>query len=79
MIRNLLRLNTGHLPNHPLLWRGRCRSVQVASATPLPFHLDGELFERPGEEVREVEVSLMPGALRVMAHTGAALATPATL
>jgi diacylglycerol kinase family enzyme len=69
LVRNLLRINTGKLPTHPLLWRGRCRSVLVSSASPLPFHLDGELFGPPKEAVHELEISLLPGALRVMAAT----------
>ncbi len=47
--------------------------MQVASATPLPIHLDGELFDRPGEDVREIDVTLLPGALRVMASSSAAI------
>src|SRR5262249_1164535 len=77
LISNLLRLNTGRPIEPPLLWRGRCRSVQVASTTPLPIHLDGELFDRPGEEVREIDVSLLPGALRVMARDTAAVTSAA--
>jgi diacylglycerol kinase family enzyme len=68
LIRNLLRVNTGRLPDHPLLWRGRCRTVAVASAAPVPVHLDGELFDRPGEPIQELDVTLLPGALRVMAR-----------
>jgi diacylglycerol kinase family enzyme len=68
LVRNLLRINTGRLPRHPLLWRGRCRSVRVEALAGLPVHLDGEVFERAA---REMEISLLPGALRVMARGGA--------
>ncbi len=68
LVRNLLRLNAGRLPTHPLLWRGRSRSVRVECAAPLAFHLDGELFG--GTEVRGLEVRLLPGALRTMVHVG---------
>ena len=53
LIRNLMRVNTGRLPDHPQVWRGRCRRVGVESQTPIPVHLDGELFTPPGDEVRE--------------------------
>ena len=71
LIRNLLRINTGRLPSHPLLWRGRCRSVRVESAKPLAFHLDGELFAPLAETVLDLEITLLPAALRVMASAEA--------
>jgi diacylglycerol kinase family enzyme len=74
---NLLRINTGRLPDHPLLWRGQCRSVRVESPAPLPFHLDGESFGRPEEEVHALEVRLLPGALRTMVHVRRGAVRPA--
>src|SRR5262245_5559340 len=67
LIRNLLGVNAGRLPTHPQLWQGRCASAGVESATPLAFHLDGELFGA-AKEVFALEVRLLPGALRVTAH-----------
>jgi diacylglycerol kinase family enzyme len=59
---------SGRLPtDHPKLWRGRCRHVTVVSETPLPFHIDGELFSQPDKPVHDLDVRLLPGALRVMA------------
>jgi diacylglycerol kinase family enzyme len=72
LIRNLLRVNTGKLPDHPLVWRGRCRSVRVESPAALVFHLDGELCAAAAG-VRELEITLLPGALRVTAHAGGAV------
>jgi diacylglycerol kinase family enzyme len=68
LIRNLLRINTGKLPDHPQLWRGRGASLRIESAAPLAFHLDGELFSRSEDEVKALEVRLLPAALRVMAN-----------
>jgi diacylglycerol kinase family enzyme len=70
LIRNLVRVNTGQLPSHPRLWRGRCRSVRVQSQVPLAFHLDGEPFGPAAEVVYDLEVCLLPGALRVRAACG---------
>jgi diacylglycerol kinase family enzyme len=67
LVRNLLRINTGKLPDHAQVWRGRCRSVRVESPTPLPLHLDGELFGPLEEAVHDLQIDLLPGALRVMA------------
>jgi diacylglycerol kinase family enzyme len=76
LVRNLLRLNTGRLPRHPLLGRGRCRSVRVESALPLALHLDGELFPPLVQPVRALEVTLLPGALRTMVHVGRRAVVP---
>jgi diacylglycerol kinase family enzyme len=70
LIRNLVGINIGRLPSHPLLWRGRCRSIRVRSRAPLAFHLDGELFGPATEGVSDLEVRLLPGALRVRAACG---------
>jgi diacylglycerol kinase family enzyme len=60
-------LITGRLPTHPEVWRGRCRHARVQSQADLVAHLDGELFCVPRDHVHEVDVELLPGALRVMA------------
>ncbi len=59
-------LVTGNLPSHPAVKRGRCRSIRVQSQTPLIVHVDGEFFCLPGDGVHELEVDLLPGALRVL-------------
>jgi YegS/Rv2252/BmrU family lipid kinase len=67
LVRNLLGINSGHLPqDHPLLWLGRCKEVSVKADVPLRFHIDGELFCQPPEDYYSVQVSIRPQALRVM-------------
>jgi diacylglycerol kinase family enzyme len=68
LIRNLLRINTGKLPTHPRIWRGRCSSIRIESRAPLPFHLDGELFENHEQPVTDLEARLIPAGLRVTVH-----------
>jgi diacylglycerol kinase family enzyme len=71
-LRLLPRLFTGRLPaGHPRLWLGRCRSARISAALPLVVHLDGEMFCVPSAAVREIEVELLPGALRALCLPGA--------
>ncbi|OAI54933.1 hypothetical protein AYO44_13990 [Planctomycetaceae bacterium SCGC AG-212-F19] len=68
MLRFLPAMITGKLPaNHPQIWQGRCRTVTVESAEPLSVHLDGEFFCQPQDRVFQIEVTSLPGALRVLA------------
>jgi diacylglycerol kinase family enzyme len=69
--RTLLRLLpagvAGRLPaDHPGLRLGRCRRASVQSEAPIAAHTDGEFFCRPEQDVRAVEVELLPGRLRVL-------------
>jgi diacylglycerol kinase family enzyme len=69
--RALLRLVpagvAGRLPaDHPCLRLGRCSRAGVASEAPLVAHTDGEFFCRPEQDVRALEVELLPGRLRVL-------------
>jgi diacylglycerol kinase family enzyme len=67
ILRRLPTIVTGgKLPeDHPALWTGRCRDVQLKSATPLCIHLDGELFVMPKDGVRSLAIRLLPRRLRV--------------
>jgi diacylglycerol kinase family enzyme len=67
VLRYLPRLARGKpLPaDDPQVWQGRCREVYVRSEAPLVAHADGEFFCRPEEGLRELEVRLVPDALRV--------------
>jgi diacylglycerol kinase family enzyme len=58
----------GRLGSHPMLRKGRCQRAVVRSETPLIVHLDGEFFCLPADGIRELEVELLPGALRVFSH-----------
>jgi diacylglycerol kinase family enzyme len=69
--RSLLRLLpagvAGRLPtDRPDLRLGRCRRAQVQSEAPIAAHTDGEFFCRPEQDVRALEVELLPGRLRVL-------------
>jgi diacylglycerol kinase family enzyme len=57
----------GRLPaNHPHVRLGRCQGGSVKSETPLVAHLDGESFCRPEQNVRWLEVDILPRRLRVL-------------
>jgi diacylglycerol kinase (ATP) len=74
LLRYVPGMITGNLPtDHPALWRGRCRHVILHSEDPLPVHLDGEVFCEPSDGVRDLDIQIVPGALRVQgleARTG---------
>ena len=66
LIRYVPGMITGNLPtNHPALWTGLCKEVAVHSDDPLPVHLDGEMFSRPADDVRDLNIRILPGRLRV--------------
>jgi diacylglycerol kinase family enzyme len=68
VLRYLPRLAWGgDLPDdHPAIWKGRCREVQVKSSVPLLIHLDGEFFCTPADSVYEVEIRMLPGFIPVL-------------
>lgn len=45
----------------------RCRTAVVESDTPLPIHIDGEVFSAPADNVHRVTVTVVPDAIRFMA------------
>ena len=51
--------------NNPKIRLGRCRKMTLRSPTPLAVHADGEFFARPADKVRDLEISVQPGALRI--------------
>jgi diacylglycerol kinase family enzyme len=62
----------GTLPSdHPFLWQGRCREVELESEAPLTVHIDGEFFCLPEQDVRKLEVEILPGRLLVQARVNA--------
>ncbi len=61
----LPQLALGKVPSHAALRLGRCRNASLQSERPLMIHLDGELFARGDEGVREVHVELLPKQLAV--------------
>lgn len=66
LVRHFPGMVNGTLPmDYPNLWRGHCKEVSLRSESPLAIHLDGELFCTPVDDVRQVEIRLLPGALKV--------------
>jgi diacylglycerol kinase family enzyme len=59
---------SGKLPkNHPALWTGRCQQLTLSSEKPLAVHTDGELFCVPEDQVRNLEIGILPKRLLVQA------------
>jgi diacylglycerol kinase family enzyme len=68
VLRFLPRLALAGPPkNHPKVHLGRCRRFALQSPTPLTVHIDGEFFARPEDDVRDLDIRLLPQALRVKA------------
>ncbi len=68
MIRLLPWLVSGRgLPHHhPQVQLGHCRRVHLQSEASLTVHTDGELFCTPADGVRDLQIELLPAALRVL-------------
>jgi diacylglycerol kinase family enzyme len=52
--------------DHPQVRVGRCRQLTVRSEAPLVVHIDGEFFCTPEDNVRSLDIRLLPRALRVL-------------
>lgn len=66
LVRYLPGLIAGRLPSgHPHITRARCGRAIVRATVPLCVHTDGELFADPADEVRDLEIDLLPGRLRL--------------
>jgi diacylglycerol kinase family enzyme len=79
VVRYLPQMATGRLPaNHPSLWLGRCKTVRVTSPSPLTVHTDGEFFCLPEDDIRELEIRLLPRIFPVQGRwpAGATSAAP---
>jgi diacylglycerol kinase family enzyme len=74
MLRFLPGLAFGRLPTHPQVWRGRCSRAFIRCEAPLTVHVDGEFFCLASDDVRELEVELLPRRLRVLGRIGGAFA-----
>jgi diacylglycerol kinase family enzyme len=53
--------------DYPKVRQGRCRRAVLQSDAPLLVHCDGEFFCLPSDNVRELEIDLLPQALIVEA------------
>jgi diacylglycerol kinase family enzyme len=56
--------------NHPQVRLGRCREIRLRSEAPLTVHVDGEFFARPEDNIRELEIRLLPRLLNVQTSLG---------
>jgi diacylglycerol kinase family enzyme len=66
LIRYLPAMIRGRLPEgHPLLKLGRARQIMVQSESALCVHADGEFVCRPEDQLREVQVQILPKRLKV--------------
>ena len=66
VLKLLLRIAVSGPPaDYPGVRQGRCRRVRLQSTTPLIVHTDGEFFCLPQDDVRELEIDLLPAALTV--------------
>jgi diacylglycerol kinase family enzyme len=63
-----LFLGRGLPHNKANLWQGRCRQVRIQAEGPLVVHTDGELFCVPQDDVCDIEIDLLPQALRVLSR-----------
>lgn len=45
---------------------GKFREMKISSEDPIPFHADGEIYSDFGSEVTELEVKVLPGALKIL-------------
>jgi diacylglycerol kinase family enzyme len=58
--------------DHPHVRMGRCHKASLHSEAPLIVHLDGEFFCQPEDGLHDLEVQLLPRALRVFRRLPAA-------
>lgn len=66
LVRYLPAMISGNLPkDHPKLHVGRCSQAKVCGDAPLCVHADGEMFSLAEDDIRDVEVELLPGRLLV--------------
>jgi YegS/Rv2252/BmrU family lipid kinase len=66
MLYMLTRVMKGTHVTSPHVTMRRNRQITVKSTTPMPIHLDGEMFAYPRDNVRRVTITSLPAALQVM-------------
>lgn len=59
-------LGRGLPRDYPNLWVGRCRRVRLHAEEPLVVHADGEMFCLQEDGIHDIEIDLLPRALRVL-------------
>jgi diacylglycerol kinase (ATP) len=56
---------SGPPSEYPKVTQGRCRKVKLTSEAPLVVHIDGEFFCLPEENIRSLEIDVVPAALTI--------------
>jgi diacylglycerol kinase family enzyme len=51
--------------DYPRVKVGRCRRVSLHSQAPLTVHVDGEFFCQPSDQIRSIDIDILPRALTV--------------
>jgi diacylglycerol kinase (ATP) len=67
VMKLLPRLALAGPPNdYPKVKQGQCRKVKLTSDSPLIVHVDGEFFCVPTDDIRTVEIEVVPAALTII-------------
>jgi diacylglycerol kinase (ATP) len=56
---------SGPPSDYPKVKQGRCRKVKLTSERPLVVHIDGEFFCVPKDNIRSLEIDVVPAALTI--------------
>lgn len=65
MLRLLPKVMKAAHVNHPAIRISTARRVTINAADPIPIHLDGELWAKPDDDVRQLTITLETAALDV--------------
>lgn len=66
MLSMLLRVMKGTHITSPHVTMRKSQRILVKSQTPLPIHVDGEMFAYPRDNVQQVTITSVPAAVRVV-------------
>lgn len=66
MLRMLTRVMKGTHVTSPHVTMRQNHVITVRSNTPMPIHLDGEMFAYPRDNVRQISITTIPAALQIM-------------
>lgn len=66
MLSMLLKVMKGTHVHHSAVTMRKNQRLVLKADTPLPIHTDGEIFAYPHDDVREVAITSLPQAIRVM-------------
>lgn len=66
MLRMLPKAMKGQHTEAPFVQMRRCERIDIRSDTPLPIHVDGEIFAAPEDGVTKLSIRTIPAALPVI-------------